>query len=380
MAITEDGVENIANHKYVSGKYTNIEKFLNPAWVKLTEYYVPMWMAPNLITTIGLCFELISYGVTWYFSDDVPSWVCLLNGICLFLYFTLDCMDGKQARRTNSASPLGQLFDHGIDCLCTIAHVSTMGACFNLGGSYWYILAQVTLQFSFFVGQWQEYYTGVLEHSQGDWIGVTEVAYGMALFSSLNSLLDRKSIWAMKMSSLVPSVVAAPELIGSLEVRQFLLVLWTLTVLTHVMVASTSVARHLKDPKAALTAFSKLLSPLVLLTCPFLLPNDIVVENNRYVSLSLGLAFCIITIKIVVFSMAKMAYASFQLDIIPFVLVSVWSSLDRRLTPLGSRLLFQLCCVWYIYRIVMWTSTAIRQLCNRLEIECLTIKKTEKQE
>jgi hypothetical protein len=28
----------------------------------------------------------------------------------------------------------------------------------------------------------------------------------------------------------------------------------------------------------------------------------------------------------------------------------------------------------------MWTSTAIRQLCNRLEIECLTIKKTEKQE
>lgn len=28
-------------------------------------------------------------------------------------YLHLDCLDGKQARRTSSSSPLGQLFDHG---------------------------------------------------------------------------------------------------------------------------------------------------------------------------------------------------------------------------------------------------------------------------
>ena len=28
-------------------------------------------------------------------------------------YLHLDCIDGKQARRTKSSSPLGQLFDHG---------------------------------------------------------------------------------------------------------------------------------------------------------------------------------------------------------------------------------------------------------------------------
>ena len=32
----------------------------------------------------------------------------------IFIYQTLDAADGKQARRTNSATPLGQLFDHGI--------------------------------------------------------------------------------------------------------------------------------------------------------------------------------------------------------------------------------------------------------------------------
>jgi phosphatidylglycerophosphate synthase len=33
----------------------------------------------------------------------------------LFIYQSLDAIDGKQARRTNSQSPLGELFDHGCD-------------------------------------------------------------------------------------------------------------------------------------------------------------------------------------------------------------------------------------------------------------------------
>lgn len=31
----------------------------------------------------------------------------------------MDAIDGKQARRTNSSSPLGELFDHGCDSLST---------------------------------------------------------------------------------------------------------------------------------------------------------------------------------------------------------------------------------------------------------------------
>lgn len=31
----------------------------------------------------------------------------------MLFYLHLDCIDGKQARRTKSSSPLGQLFDHG---------------------------------------------------------------------------------------------------------------------------------------------------------------------------------------------------------------------------------------------------------------------------
>jgi len=31
----------------------------------------------------------------------------------------MDSIDGKQARRTNTASPLGELFDHGCDAVST---------------------------------------------------------------------------------------------------------------------------------------------------------------------------------------------------------------------------------------------------------------------
>lgn len=34
-------------------------------------------------------------------------------GIGLFVYQSLDAIDGKQARRTGTSGPLGELFDHG---------------------------------------------------------------------------------------------------------------------------------------------------------------------------------------------------------------------------------------------------------------------------
>ena len=35
----------------------------------------------------------------------------------MFIYQTLDAIDGKQARRTGSSNALGELFDHGCDSL-----------------------------------------------------------------------------------------------------------------------------------------------------------------------------------------------------------------------------------------------------------------------
>ena len=50
---------------------------------------------------------------------QLPGWTLVTAAVGLFVYQALDAIDGKQARRTGSATPLGELFDHGCDSLST---------------------------------------------------------------------------------------------------------------------------------------------------------------------------------------------------------------------------------------------------------------------
>jgi len=81
---------------------------------------VPTWLAPNLITLAGFAFILLPHlvSVIAYGNETegpVDGWFCVLTGVSFFVYNTLDNIDGKQARRTGTGSPMGMLFDHGLD-------------------------------------------------------------------------------------------------------------------------------------------------------------------------------------------------------------------------------------------------------------------------
>ena len=68
-------------------------------------------MAPNLVTLTGTIGNMIALGVI--FAQDttmakiLPVWVYLFGAFTIWLYQTLDAVDGKQARRTGTSSPLG---------------------------------------------------------------------------------------------------------------------------------------------------------------------------------------------------------------------------------------------------------------------------------
>ena len=83
------------------------------------------------------------------------------------------------------------------------------------------------------------------------------------------------------------------------------------------------------------SAMSKLVSPLLLAIVGVWGLTDFV----NAVSLSLGLCFCLITIKLIVFSMARMAYASIQTDIMPLVLVVAYTKLNEIDSPLCFQVL-----------------------------------------
>ena len=89
-----------------------------PCLADITEHLLPRWLAPNLITLTGLFALLVSYVVAALYlpelaGEDPPRWLYFLSGSAVLFYLHMDCLDGKQARRTKNSSPLGQLFDHG---------------------------------------------------------------------------------------------------------------------------------------------------------------------------------------------------------------------------------------------------------------------------
>lgn len=78
-----------------------------------------------MITLLGFCFTLFALVVMMLTTPDLaspaPWWTYSIYGLALWLYSTFDNVDGKQARKTGTSSPLGELFDHGIDALnCTV--------------------------------------------------------------------------------------------------------------------------------------------------------------------------------------------------------------------------------------------------------------------
>lgn len=75
--------------------------FLSPLAEGIVRRFIPTWVAPNLITLLGLLFPVASLVIfAWTsssdFSDEPPRWAFFFNAFALFAYQTLDNMDGKQ--------------------------------------------------------------------------------------------------------------------------------------------------------------------------------------------------------------------------------------------------------------------------------------------
>jgi len=94
----------------------------------------------------------------------VPRWFFLLSAFSLIFYQTLDNMDGKQARRTGSSSPLGQIFDHGCDATNAFFSGVNFGVTACCGTDSPRLLALIFLlpTIPFYVATWEEWHTGCM--------------------------------------------------------------------------------------------------------------------------------------------------------------------------------------------------------------------------
>ena len=107
----------VRSYKYTSPDDTLLESLiLNRFWAFAVRAFVPEWIAPNLLTFVGFLHALAAYALLLAHSPaldgSAPPWVYVACAACLFVYQTMDGMDGKQARRIGAGGPLGEVVDH----------------------------------------------------------------------------------------------------------------------------------------------------------------------------------------------------------------------------------------------------------------------------
>jgi ethanolaminephosphotransferase len=162
--LSEEGEKNLLKYKYSGSDRSLIYKyFLSPAAQFLVDHILPTWLAPNTITFIGFICTLIPHLLIFYnnptqLSGPIPSWICFTAAGCNVLYMVLDNADGKQARKTGTSSPLGQLFDHNCDAKNTFLVGINLFAAVQFGNGIYSIIGYIVAFYVFFMAIWEEYW------------------------------------------------------------------------------------------------------------------------------------------------------------------------------------------------------------------------------
>jgi len=170
--IPQHSLDNLKKYSYKGVDKSPLSQYvLNPFWNSFVKLW-PLSVAPNTITLSGLTIIIFNFFTMIYYdpayltekggATGPPQWIYFTWGLGLFLYQSFDAIDGKQARRTGMAGPLGEMFDHGCDALNTTLEVIIAAQALNLGRSWWTVASQIATLANFYLTTWEEYYTGQL--------------------------------------------------------------------------------------------------------------------------------------------------------------------------------------------------------------------------
>lgn len=309
--ISPEGLENLLKHKYQTTGYTFVDTHvMNPFWEAFVRL-LPIWLAPNLITVIGLICMFLSYAVMVVydstFTQQIPLPVLCLSAFLQFLYQTLDACDGKQARKTGSASPLGMLVDHGCDSLACTVMILTMSQAGALYGFNLRLLA-AGIWSAFYMATWEEYHTHYCR-TQVCNFGVTENQFFVMFLFVLCGILGIH--WFDFPLLTIMGV--------SLTFRQAVLCFMFLLSLLTEAIMITSCLRATSSPLAALYR----LLPLAMLLGAHYCFEHYTAIYQHYPALCVilcGLFLAMVVGKIIVASVAKMSFSGFQAEGLSFYL------------------------------------------------------------
>src|SRR5437879_379725 len=138
---TKEQLHNLSHWTYSIVDKSNTTQVLTPLWDYLVTL-VPNTVAPNVLSLTGLLCILYSFHLSYHYITIYPNLIAFFIFILVFAYMNLDAIDGKHARRTNNASPLGELFDHSCVNIGVVFLTMTMTHIYNIESPLiqWYLV------------------------------------------------------------------------------------------------------------------------------------------------------------------------------------------------------------------------------------------------
>ncbi|KAL5251941.1 hypothetical protein ACHWQZ_G014921 [Mnemiopsis leidyi] len=360
-------LENLRRHVYKSTGKTVLDPYMQVFWCWLVER-VPLCIAPNMITLVGLLVNIGTTLVLVYYSSDghstAPPGAFIACGLGLFIYQSLDAIDGKHARRTGTNNPLGELFDHGCDAFSTVFVIIAYGIATDLGPSYWFFYLCCVCNFMFYAAHWQTLVSGSLHFGQFD---VTEAQI----------FLIGTQLWTGCFGAALWNI----ELVEGFQIKHAMLCLSTVCSCAS-FILSGNVATILTGgigKNGATIADTSVLSPcipILLLTGMFykiLAESDTLLyqENTILFLLTMGLAFTKVTNSLVVAHMTK---SPPTLVVDSIMLGPALMLINQYLSaPVPEQFLLWLVMLFTAYDSIRYCVEICKEICAGLNIPCLTM-------
>ncbi|KAF2118167.1 ethanolaminephosphotransferase 1 [Lophiotrema nucula] len=386
--VSDDALQHLRSYKYSSVDKSFISRYiLKHYWNGFVEL-LPLWLAPNLVTLLGFFFILGNVALLEVYVPDLigpaPSWVYYSFAFGLWAYSTMDNVDGKQARRTGTSSPLGELFDHGIDSLnCTLASLLETAAV-GYGCSKTGAFTALVPVLPMFLSTWETYHTHTLY--LGYFNGPTE---GLILACTIMCLSGYygPEMWSTPLITHFPSL---EKHIGDITFRD----LWVPIILitffvAHLPACVVNVARARRAQNLPLAPLFKEWTPLIIFVASSMAwlgsPYSYILKDNHLVlyCVTMSLVFGRMTTKIILAHLTRQPFPYWTIMLAPMIGGALLVN-HPYFTISGTTFFGPISAkteLWYLRGYLVfaaivyarWAHLVITSICKFLGINCLTI-------
>ncbi|XP_047314160.1 choline/ethanolaminephosphotransferase 1-like [Impatiens glandulifera] len=383
-----NGVQALHRYKYSGVDHSYVAKYvLQPFWSRFVNIF-PLWMPPNMITLMGFMFLVISSLLGYVYSSHLdsppPRWVNFAHGLLLFLYQTFDAVDGKQARRTNSSSPLGELFDHGCDALACAFEGLAFASTLMCGGrtAFWFWVAAAI---PFYFATWEHYFTNslILPAINGPTEGLMMI-YLIHFFTAIVG----SEWWAQSLGEFVPLLSWIPFIS---DIPLYMVLLFSTVAFAVIPTVSFNVQNVHKVVLAKngsmFRALAMLFPFLVLMggiiVWDLLSPNDILGNYPHLVVVGTGLAFGFLVGRMILSHLChepkglktSMCMSLFYL---PFAIANALTArLNDGIPTVDEKYVLLAYCAYTASLYLHFATSVIHEITEALGISCFRITRKE---